>query len=125
MDLSLNIVIRSIPMNDYDRESNRILSELEMASHAANQTRLLLAKDDLAVDERERAEHTLIRQIHEMKSAQQSAIPHRCWCFGLTEDLTFGHPRGAGLLLDPCWVARERAGDLSGAIDRIRDVGAA
>lgn len=54
-------------MNYFDRERNRILSELEMVSQAANQTRLLLAKDALAVDLREAAEHTLVRQRREMK----------------------------------------------------------
>lgn len=54
-------------MNYCDRERNRILSELEMVSQAANQTRLLLAEDDLAIDVREGAEHTLMRQMREMK----------------------------------------------------------
>lgn len=54
-------------MNYFERERNRILNELEMVSHAANQTRLVLAKDELDVDARERTELVLARQKREMK----------------------------------------------------------
>ena len=54
-------------MNYCDRERNRILNELEMVSQSANQTRFLLAKDDLDVDARERAELVLMRQRLEIK----------------------------------------------------------
>jgi len=54
-------------MNYCDRERNRILSELEMVSQAANQTRFLLAKDNVDEEARERAELVLSRQMREIK----------------------------------------------------------
>ena len=54
-------------MNYCDRERNRILNELEMVSHGANQMRLLLAKEDLDADARERAERVLGRQKRDIK----------------------------------------------------------
>ena len=54
-------------MNHTDRERNRILNELEMVSHGANQTRLLLAKENLDADARERAERVLARQKRDVR----------------------------------------------------------
>jgi hypothetical protein len=54
-------------MNYCDRERNRILNELEMVSQAANQTRFLLAEDNLDREARERAELVLTRQKREIK----------------------------------------------------------
>ena len=54
-------------MNYCDRERNRILSDLEMVSQVANQTRLLLANGDLDSQACERAELALMRQKREMK----------------------------------------------------------
>ena len=53
---------------DYcDRERNRILNELDMASRGANQMRLLLAKEDLDAEGRERAERVFNRQKRNIK----------------------------------------------------------
>ena len=54
-------------MNCSDRERNRILSDLEMVSEVANQTRLLLANGDLDRQACERAELVLMRHKREMK----------------------------------------------------------
>jgi hypothetical protein len=54
-------------MNYCDRERNRILNELEIVSQGANEMRLLLAKEDLDADARERAERVLMRQKRDIK----------------------------------------------------------
>jgi hypothetical protein len=54
-------------MNYCDRERNRILNELDMVSQGANQMRLLLAKEDLDADARERAERVLKGQKRDIK----------------------------------------------------------
>ena len=54
-------------MNYCDRERNRILNELDLVSQGANQMRLLLAKEDLDADARDRAERVLKRQKRDIK----------------------------------------------------------
>ena len=54
-------------MNYCDRERNRILNELDMASQGANQMRLLLAKEVLDAEVRERAERVFDRQKRDIK----------------------------------------------------------
>jgi len=54
-------------MNYCDRERNRVLNELDMVSQGANQMRLLLAKEDLEAEVRERAERVFDRQKRDIK----------------------------------------------------------
>ena len=54
-------------MNYCDRERNRVLNELDMVSQGANQMRLLLAKEDLDAEVRERAERVFDRQKRDIK----------------------------------------------------------
>ena len=54
-------------MNYCDRERNRVLNELDMVSQGANQVRLLLAKEDLDAEVRERAERVFDRQKRDIK----------------------------------------------------------
>ena len=54
-------------MNYCDRERNRLLVELDMVAQGANQMRLLLAKEDLDHDVKERAERVLARQKRDIK----------------------------------------------------------
>lgn len=54
-------------MSDCERERDRILNELDMVARDANQMHLLLAKEGLDTEVRERAERVLSRQKRDIK----------------------------------------------------------
>lgn len=75
-------------MNYCDRERNRVLNELDMVSQGANQMRLLLAKEDLDAEVRERAERVFGSSEARHQDAQHFALTDRCRRVVIAESVT-------------------------------------